>query len=87
MPETTVDHMTGNVFHTAVVPVYGKPARRMGLLVTGGSDFHQENDRHGRIGATADSWARAEEDMEALMCALNGYVQREKQPGQFRQER
>lgn len=62
-------------------------ARRMGLLVTGGSDFHQENDRHGRIGATADSWARAEEDMEALMCALNGYVQREKQPGQFRQER
>lgn len=45
-------------------------ARRRGLLVTGGSDFHQENDRHGRIGATAPFWARAEEDMEALRDAL-----------------
>ena len=44
--------------------------RRRGLLVTGGSDFHQENDRHGRIGATAPFWARAEEDMEALRDAL-----------------
>lgn len=45
-------------------------ARRMGLLVTGGSDFHQENDKHGKIGSTAQDWARAEEDMAALTDAL-----------------
>lgn len=49
-------------------------ARRLGLLVTGGSDFHQENDRHGRIGATADAWIRAEEDVAALMEALHASV-------------
>lgn len=44
--------------------------RRMGLLVTGGSDFHQENDRHGRIGCTCDSWTTAQQDLERLMQAL-----------------
>lgn len=42
-------------------------ARRRGLLVTGGSDFHQENDKHGRIGSTAAFWARAQEDVNALL--------------------
>ena len=44
--------------------------RRMGLLVTGGSDFHQENDRHGRIGCTMQDWIRAEADIDDLMTAL-----------------
>lgn len=45
-------------------------ARRMGLLVTGGSDFHQECDKHGRIGCTIDTWRTATEDAEALLDAL-----------------
>ena len=44
--------------------------RRMGLLVTGGSDFHQENDRHGRLGCTLDQWRSVAEDMQALQHAL-----------------
>lgn len=45
-------------------------SRRMGLLVTGGSDFHQENDRHGRIGCMNRDWLRANDDIEALLDAL-----------------
>ena len=41
------------------------------LLVTGGSDFHQENDgKHGRIGCMADVWIRPDEDMARFMEAL-----------------
>ena len=47
-------------------------ARRMGLLVTGGSDFHQEGDeKHGMPGCTAGDWRRAEEDLAALESALH----------------
>ena len=46
-------------------------ARRNGLLVTGGSDFHQMNDKHGRIGSTCDAWLRADEDLAALTEALD----------------
>ena len=45
-------------------------ARSMGLLVTGGSDYHQDGDSHGQMGATAEGWQRAEEDMTALWNAL-----------------
>ena len=45
-------------------------ARSMGLLVTGGSDYHQDGDSHGQMGATAEDWQRAEEDMTALWNAL-----------------
>ncbi len=61
------------VYHPSAQGRYGEldaTARRMGLMVTGGSDFHQENDNHGRIGATLAYWARAQEDMEALLNAL-----------------
>ena len=44
--------------------------RRMGLLVTGGSDFHQENDSHGLPGCTADAWNQAREDLQKLMQAM-----------------
>lgn len=45
--------------------------RRMGLLVTGGSDFHSEGDgRHGRPGCTLPWWHRAEEDFERLQQAM-----------------
>lgn len=40
--------------------------RGLGLLVTGGSDFHQESDGHGMPGCTAVDWRRAEEDVLAL---------------------
>ena len=46
-------------------------ARRRGLLVTGGSDFHQENDsKHGRIGSTVEVWETREEDIPAFLEAL-----------------
>lgn len=45
--------------------------RRMGLLVTGGSDFHAEHDgKHGHPGCTAAFWRRAEEDVAALLSAM-----------------
>ena len=44
--------------------------RRMGLLVTGGSDFHQENDRHGHIGCMSRDWRLADQDTEALLSAI-----------------
>lgn len=45
--------------------------RRMGLLVTGGSDFHSEGDgRHGRPGCTAAYWRDAAEDLERLQQAM-----------------
>ncbi len=37
-------------------------ARKRGLLVTGGSDFHTEGDKHGAIGATAAEWPDALSD-------------------------
>lgn len=45
-------------------------ARRMGLLVTGGSDFHAPGDRHAMPGSMADDWLRREEDLAALMSAI-----------------
>ena len=45
-------------------------ARSMGLLVTGGSDYHQDGDSHGQPGATAEGWLHAAEDMAALWNAL-----------------
>ena len=45
--------------------------RRMGLLVTGGSDFHSGTDaRHGQPGCTVRHWHKAEEDVEALLAAI-----------------
>ncbi len=47
-------------------------ARELGLLVTGGSDFHSPADRRARtgIGVTAAAWTRAEEDIRALREAM-----------------
>ena len=46
-------------------------AKRRGLLITGGSDFHQENDnKHGKIGSTAEAWESREDDIQAFMEAL-----------------
>lgn len=46
-------------------------ARRMGLLVTGGSDFHCEGDRHGTLGCTSDAWQRRDEDIQLLLEAVD----------------
>ena len=48
-----------------------KLAREMGFLVTGGSDYHTDNDgKHGYPGCTAFYWQRAEDDVQALMEAM-----------------
>ena len=46
--------------------VWDRLARQRGLLVTGGSDFHDFNDSHGRIGETAAEWPSACGDAWAL---------------------
>ena len=49
-----------------------KLARSMGLLVTGGSDFHQEDDcKHGLPGCTSSDWRQAADDLAALETAMN----------------
>lgn len=45
--------------------------RNMGLLVTGGSDFHKEGDSHGVPGCICAEWTEAQRDMERLMDVLN----------------
>ena len=44
--------------------------RRMGLLVTGGSDFHAAGDKHGLLGSTAVDWPRRDDDVAALQAAM-----------------
>lgn len=48
--------------------VLEQQARRLGLLVTGGSDFHTPRaDRHGQLGAMIPPWTRISEDVHALL--------------------
>lgn len=44
--------------------------RRMGLLVTGGSDYHCDDNRHGQPGGTCAYWRHAAEDADALLAAM-----------------
>lgn len=44
--------------------------RSMGLLVTGGSDFHKDGDGHGAPGCICQEWTEAPQDMARLMDAL-----------------
>lgn len=44
--------------------------RSMGLLVTGGSDFHKDGDGHGAPGCICQEWTGAPQDMARLMDAL-----------------
>lgn len=45
-------------------------ARRMGLLVTGGSDFHQDGDSHGAIGCSMATWQGMDEDVRMLVSCM-----------------
>lgn len=47
-------------------PYWDRLARQRGLLVTGGSDFHDGTSSHGQIGETADFWPHACDDAWAL---------------------
>ena len=44
--------------------------RRMGLLVTGGSDYHCDDSRHGQPGGTCAYWHNAAEDAASLLAAM-----------------
>ena len=46
--------------------VLDRMARELGLLVTGGSDFHQPKDKHGAIGSMLACWPDPETDLNAL---------------------
>lgn len=61
------------VYHPAnkgFYSVWDKLTRQRGLLVTGGSDFHDFNSSHGQIGETVCDWSRAGEDGWALFQAV-----------------
>ncbi|MCI7737306.1 MAG: PHP domain-containing protein [Clostridiales bacterium] len=45
-------------------------ARREGMLVTGGSDFHGEAVRESRIGEGVERWTDAESDVAALLARI-----------------
>jgi len=47
-------------------------AQRLGLLVTGGSDFHGEAVRKAEIGEGLNRWRHMEADMHALLARING---------------
>lgn len=49
---------------------YVRAARSRGLLVTGGSDYHDDGEHHARLGETAMSWVSAKEDVDALKSAI-----------------
>lgn len=46
-------------------------ARRMGLLVTGGSDFHGMDGSHGQLGDMLALWPDPYQDMEALLAFMS----------------
>lgn len=46
-------------------------ARREGLLVTGGSDYHGDPQAHARIGGLAEGWTHIQTDVQALMNTIN----------------
>lgn len=46
-------------------------ARREGMLVTGGSDFHGETVRRTEIGDGLDRWRTMDSDMQALLAAID----------------
>ena len=53
------------VYHPAnrgAYPMWDRLARKQGLLVTGGSDYHDSDPHHGQIGETAAEWPNAGED-------------------------
>ncbi|MBR5289238.1 MAG: PHP domain-containing protein [Clostridia bacterium] len=55
-------------------------ARREGLLVTGGSDYHGETVRPSRIGEGLERWTTVKEDLQQLLeriCAGSGCVNNE----------
>lgn len=53
--------------HTPAACAYwDKTARNLGLLVTGGSDFHAFKDSHGLIGSHLNTWHEVNKDIEAL---------------------
>lgn len=49
---------------------YDRLARSMGLLVTGGSDYHKDGDSHGMPGSIAGPWQTARQDVERLLAAI-----------------
>ena len=51
-------------------------ARREGLLVTGGSDFHGESVRQSGIGQEAQRWKTMDTDVQALMNAIAAQKER-----------
>ncbi len=48
--------------------------RRMGLLVTGGSDYHCQDNRHGQPGYPGPHWRNAREDLDRLTSAMKNEV-------------
>jgi predicted metal-dependent phosphoesterase TrpH len=65
-------------YHPAHLPAMTRTwdnlARKSGLLVTGGSDFHGQDGRHMDIGSMLPHWPTASEDAFQLLEAFTGHV-------------
>lgn len=46
--------------------------RRLGLIVTGGSDYHKDGDNHGAIGGEIPRWQRMDADVMDLVAIRKG---------------
>lgn len=46
---------------------WDQTARALGMLVTGGSDYHREHDRHGPLGCMLKHWKTASQDAANLL--------------------
>ena len=46
-------------------------ARSRNLLVTGGSDFHEQGDKHADIGEMLPYWTKCSDDAHKLLAAIN----------------
>lgn len=46
---------------------WDQAARSLGLMVTGGSDFHRPSDEHGPIGCILNKWMTSHEDATVLL--------------------
>lgn len=60
------------VYHSANRPpqIYERMARSLGLIVTGGSDFHARHDSHSPLGSQCAQWPTVDEDLQRLLTVL-----------------
>ncbi len=60
--------------NSAACKRWEQTARRHGLLVTGGSDFHRPADEHGPLGCVLQKWSTVEEDLPRFLATQKDLI-------------